>query len=64
MDLTIKDVPDDLYNQLKLVANKDVKSIEEVVIEAIQNHCQEREIAYRKELLHFDRDRGYQQKGQ
>ncbi|MEW5801314.1 MAG: hypothetical protein AB1847_04320 [bacterium] len=64
MELTIKDVPDELYRQLKLVANKDVKSIDEVVIEAIRNHCQEREIAYRKEMLHFDQDKGYQLKDQ
>jgi len=64
MDLTIKNVPDDVYRQLKLVANKDVKSIEEVVIEAIKNHCQEREIEYRKEMLHFDQDKGYQLKDQ
>jgi|GEM_PF-2977143 len=64
MELTIKNIPDDLYKLLKLVANKDAKSIDEVVIEAIKNHCEEREIAYRKEMLHFDRDKGYQQKNQ
>lgn len=64
MELTIKDMPDELYNLLKLVANKDAKSINEVAIEAIKNHCEEREIAYRKEMLHFDQDRGYQQKNQ
>jgi hypothetical protein len=64
MDLSIKNVPDEVYSQLKLVANKDVKSIDDVVIEAIKNYCQEREIAYRKEMLHFDQDKGYQLKGQ
>lgn len=64
MELLIKNIPDDLYRQLKLIAGKDVRSIDEVVIEAIKNHCQEREIAYRKEMLHIDQDRGYQQKNQ
>ena len=64
MELFIKDMPDDVYKKLKLVANKDAKPIDEVVIEAIRNHCLEREIAYRKEMLHFDRDRGHQQKDQ
>jgi len=57
MDLEIKDFPHDVFRKLKLIAEKDGKKIEEVVIAAINNYFEEKEIEYRKSLLNIEQDR-------
>jgi hypothetical protein len=57
MDLNIKDFPNDVYRKLKLLAEKDGKKIEEVLIDAIDNFFEEKEIEYRKSLLNIEQDK-------
>jgi hypothetical protein len=57
MDLNIKDFPDDVYRKLKLLAEKDGKKIDEVLIDAINNYFEEKEIEYRKSLLNIEQDK-------
>ena len=64
MELVVKDMPQEVYRLLRLISSKDGKSIDQVVIEAIKHYYEEREIAYRKGMINFDQDRGYQIKDQ
>ena len=57
MDLEIKDFPPDVYRKLKLIAEKDGKKIHEVVIAAINEYFEIKEIKYRKGLLNIEQDR-------
>lgn len=57
MKLEIKDIPVEVYRKLKLIAEKDGKKIEEVLIAAIDNYFEEKEIEYRKRLLNIEQDR-------
>ncbi len=64
MELLIKDLPEDIHHLLKLMAAKDGKPIEQVIIEAIKHYYEEKERSYRKGMQNFDQDRGYQIKDQ
>ncbi len=57
MDLDIKNFPNEVYRKIKLMAEKDGKSIDEVIIAAINNYFEEKEIEYRKRLLNIEQDR-------
>lgn len=57
MDLSIKDFPHEVYRKLKLIAEKDGKNVDEVLIDAINNYFEETEIRYRKSLLNIDQDK-------
>lgn len=57
MDLNIKDFPYDVYRKLRLIAEKDGKKVEEVIIAAINNYFEEKEIEYRKSLLNIEQDK-------
>ncbi|MGA1840003.1 MAG: hypothetical protein ACMUIU_05195 [bacterium] len=57
MNLNIKDFPSDVYRKLRLMAEKDGKKIEEVIVAAINNYFEEKEIEYRKSLLNIEQDR-------
>ncbi|MGA1874339.1 MAG: hypothetical protein ACMUIA_01895 [bacterium] len=64
MELVIKDLPEDVYKLLTLMSAKDGKSIDQIVIEAIKDYYEIKEITYRKGMLNFDQDDGYQEKDQ
>lgn len=57
MDLEIKDFPHEVYRKLKLIAEKDGKHVNEVLIDAINNYFEETEIRYRKSMLNLDQDK-------
>ena len=57
MELNIKEFPSDVYRKLRLMAEKDGKKIEEVIIAAINNYFEEKEIEYRKSLLNIEQDK-------
>lgn len=57
MDLNIKEFPSDVYRKIRLIAEKDGKKIEEVIIAAINNYFEEKEIEYRKSLLNIEQDK-------
>jgi hypothetical protein len=57
MDLNIKDFPNDVYRKLRLMAEKDGKKIEEVLVAAINSYFEEKEIEYRKSLLNIEQDK-------
>lgn len=57
MTFEIKELPIEVYRKLKLIAEKDGKKIEEVIIAAINNYFEEKEIEYRKSLLNIEQDR-------
>lgn len=64
MRIQINNLDDNIYKQLKLIAEKDAISIKEVIIEALKNYVMEKELEYKKELINFEEDEGYQQPDQ
>ena len=64
MRIQINNLDDDIYKQLKLIAEKDAVTIKEVIIAALKNYVMEKELEYKKELINFEEDEGYQQPDQ
>jgi len=64
MRIQINNLDDNIYKQLKLIAEKDAIPLKEVIIEALKNYVMEKELEYKKELINFEEDDGYQQPDQ
>lgn len=64
MEINITNLDENIYKQLKLIANKDATSINNVMIDALKNYVMEKELEYKKEMINFEEDEGYQQPGQ
>ncbi|MGA1794347.1 MAG: hypothetical protein ACMUIL_00695 [bacterium] len=64
MKIQINNLDDNIYKQLKLIAEKDAIPIKDVIIEALKNYVIEKELQYKKELINFEEDEGYQQPDQ
>ena len=64
MRIQINNLDDNIYKQLKLIADKDAITLKEVIIEALKNYVMEKELEYKRELINFEEDDGYQQPGQ
>ena len=60
----INNLDDHTYKQLKLIAEKDAITIKEVIIAALKNYVIEKELEYKRELINFEEDDGYQQPDQ
>ena len=64
MKIQINNLDDHTYKQLKLIAEKDAITIKEVIIAALKNYVIEKELEYKRELINFEEDDGYQQPDQ
>ena len=64
MKIQINNLDDNIYKQLKLIAEKDGIALKDVIIEALKNYVIEKELQYKKELINFEEDEGYQQPDQ
>lgn len=64
MKIQINNLDDNIYKQLKLIAEKDAIALKDVIIEALKNYVIEKELQYKKELINFEEDEGYQQPDQ
>lgn len=64
MDIKINNLDENIYKQIKLIANKDATTINNVIIEALKNYAMEKELEYKKEMINFEEDEGYQEPDQ
>lgn len=64
MRIQINNLDENIYKQLKLIADKDAITLKEVIISALKNYVMEKELEYKKELINFEEDDGYQQPDQ